>query len=197
MATGSRVHQLNDFGFIALDIDYIYTRDSGEYVCRATNKWGTATTKATVSCIGKQGIISDSQLPQGMSAEHLKDLERGPVVTEPPKVEQPIAPPKFVTQIKSATVDEAEATRFECRVEPKTDPGLRIEWYRNGKLLPSGHRYRNVYDMGYVSLDILYVYAEDSGEYICRAVNDFGEDFTKATISCKRMFEQYLKIVST
>lgn len=68
---------MNDFGFIALDIDYIYGRDSGEYVCRATNKWGTATTKAKVSCIGKQGIVSDSQLPQGMTAEHLKDLERG------------------------------------------------------------------------------------------------------------------------
>lgn len=30
------------------------------------------------------------------------------------------------------------------------------------------------------------MYAEDSGEYICRAVNDFGEDLTKATIACKR-----------
>lgn len=100
----------------------------------------------------------------------------------------PAGPPKFITQIKSATVEESEPVRFECRVEPKIDPKLRIEWYRNGKLLPSGHRYRNVYDLGYVSLDILYVYGEDSGEYVCRAVNDFGEDFTKATISCKRMF---------
>lgn len=74
---------------------------------------------------------------------------------------------------------------FECRVEPKKDPTLRIEWYRNGKLLPTGHRYRSLFDLGYVSLDILYVYPEDSGEYVCKAINDYGEDFTKATISCK------------
>lgn len=187
LATGSRVHQLNDFGFIALDLDYIYVRDCGEYTCRATNKWGTATTTAKITCIGKQGIISDSQLPHGMTAEHLKDLERGPI-TEAPQEEAPLGPPKFITHITSATVEESEAVRFECRVEPKGDPKLRIEWYRNGKLLPSGHRYRNVYDLGYVSLDILYVYAEDSGEYVCRAVNEYGEDFTKATVSCKRKY---------
>lgn len=185
LATGSRVHMLNDFGFIALDMDYAYLRDCGEYTCRATNRWGTATTSAKVSCIGKHGIISDSQLPDGMTAERLKDLERGPVSVAQ-KEEQEMGPPRFLSQIQSATVEEAEAIRFECRVEPKEDPNLRIEWYRNGKLLPSGHRYRNVYDLGFVSLDILYVYAEDSGEYICRAVNNYGEDKTKASISCKR-----------
>lgn len=51
-ATGSRVHMLNDFGFVVLDMDYTYARDSGEYICRATNKWGSATTKATLTCRG-------------------------------------------------------------------------------------------------------------------------------------------------
>jgi hypothetical protein len=52
-ATGSRVHMLNDFGFVVLDMDYTYARDSGEYICRATNKWGSATTKATLTCKGR------------------------------------------------------------------------------------------------------------------------------------------------
>lgn len=51
-ATGSRVHMLNDFGFIVLDMDYVYARDSGEYACRATNKWGQAITKANLTCKG-------------------------------------------------------------------------------------------------------------------------------------------------
>lgn len=185
-ATGSRVHHLNDFGFIALDIDYSYTRDAGEYICRATNKWGSATTKATVTTTAKRSIDFDSQLPSGMSAEKLKELERGPVST-PPQEEKPMSPPKFITQIESATVEESESVRFECRVEPKEDPKLRIEWYRNGKPLPAGHRYRTVYDMGFVSLDILNVYSEDSGEYVCRAVNEHGEDFTRANITCKKL----------
>lgn len=190
-ATGSRVHMINDFGFISMDIDYTYGRDSGEYICRATNKWGSATTKASVTCKSKRNVDLDSQLPSGMSAEKLKELEKGPV-SEAPKEDKPMSPPKFITQIQSCTVDENDSVRFECRVEPKDDPNLRIEWYRNGKLLPSGHRYRTVHDMGFVSLDILYVYAEDSGEYVCRAVNKLGEDFTKATVSCRSKYFHFI-----
>jgi titin len=175
---------LNDFGFIALDMDYAYARDSGIYECRATNKWGSASTIAKVTCKSRTNIILDSQLPEGMTAEKLKELERGPV-TELPKEDKVFGPPKFITQIQSATVDESDAIRFECRVEPKEDPKLRIEWYRNGKQLPSGHRYRTIYDMGFISLDILYIYAEDSGEYVCKAINDHGSDTTKAFVTCK------------
>lgn len=118
----------------------------------------------------------------------MKELERGPVSEPPPAEEPPRQPPKFITHIQSATVDESEAVRFECRVEPKDDPNLRIEWYRNGKLIPAGHRYRTMYDMGFVSMDILYVYPEDSGEYVCKAINDLGEDTTRASVSCKSKF---------
>lgn len=185
-ATGSRVHQINDFGFISMDIDYTYARDAGEYVCRATNKWGSATTKATVTSTSKRTIDYESQLPSGMSAEKLKELERGPVSVAP-EADKTYSPPKFITQIQSTTVEESETVHFECRVEPKDDPKLRIEWYRNGKLLPSGSRYKTVYDLGFISLDISYIYSEDSGEYVCRAVNDYGEDFTRANVTCKKL----------
>lgn len=185
-ATGSRVHHINDFGFISLDIDYTYTRDAGEYICKATNKWGYAITKASVTSKSKRNIDFESQLPAGMSADKLKELEKGPVSVAPQE-DKTYGPPKFVTHIQSVTVEESESIRFECRVEPKDDPKLRVEWYRNGKLLPAGHRYRTVYDLGFVSLDILNVYSEDSGEYVCRAVNDHGEDFTKAHVTCKKL----------
>lgn len=41
----------------------------------------------------------DSQLPQGMSGEKLKELERGPV-TQPLQEETPLSPPKFITQVR-------------------------------------------------------------------------------------------------
>lgn len=129
----------------------------------------------------------------GMSGEKLKELERGPV-SHAPAEEAPRQPPHFITQIQSTTIDEGEPVRFECRVEPKDDPNLRIEWYRNGKLIPAGHRYRAVYDMGFVSMDILYVYPEDSGEYVCKAINDLGEDTTRAAVSCKSMLLNLLSV---
>ncbi|XP_044003588.1 titin isoform X2 [Aphidius gifuensis] len=183
--TGSRVHMIHDFGFISLDLSYTYARDSGEYICRATNKWGSVITRASMFCKSKNNIDFDSQLPSGMSGEQLQKLEIGHINEPLPEVEPLKIPPKFITQIQSITVEESESVRFECRIMPKDDPTLRIEWYRNGKIIPCGHRYQSIYDLGFVSMVILYVYPEDSGEYVCRAINDWGEDITKASVTCK------------
>lgn len=49
-----------------------------------------------------------------------------------------------------------------------------------------GHRFRTFYDFGFVSLDILGVYAQDSGEYTCKAENALGSVETMTRINCKR-----------
>ena len=51
----SRTRTMNDFGFVALDFDYVYAEDSGTYSCKATNALGSAVTSATldVKCKSK------------------------------------------------------------------------------------------------------------------------------------------------
>ncbi|RXG68646.1 Titin, partial [Armadillidium vulgare] len=184
LGVGSRVHMMDDFGFVVLDLEWTFARDSGEYVCRATNKWGQATTSATLNIKSKHGVDMNTQLPQGMTAEKLKELERGPLL-EKPDVDEQAVPPKFIVPLKDIAIEEGELARFEADVEPKTDPNLRIEWYFNGKPLQSGHRFRTSFEMGHVILELLYTYPEDSGEYICRAVNRVGQDATKASLKSK------------
>merc|ERR1719228_2738696 len=58
------------------------------------------------------------------------------------------------------------------------------EWYKDGKPLASGHRFRTFHDFGIVILDILYCYGEDSGTYECRATNKFGSDTTSGSVVC-------------
>lgn len=128
----------------------------------------------------------DSQLPQGMTGEKLRDLERGPII-EFLEEEKPAVAPHFVTEIADIALEEGEKGHFECRVEPKTDANLRVEWFHNGRPLQSGHRFKTVYELGFVSLDILYAYPEDAGEYMCRAFNQVGEATTKARLTCKGM----------
>lgn len=50
-----------------------------------------------------------------------------------------------------------------------------VEWQFNGQPLANGHRFRSTHDFGYVALDILYAFAQDSGDYICVARNALGE----------------------
>jgi hypothetical protein len=72
-------------------------------------------------------------------------------------------------------VSEGKTAHFECQVSPVHDSNLRVEFYRNGKPLPSASRFHSTYDFGYVSLDIDHVVPEDAGQYTVRAVNKLGE----------------------
>lgn len=187
MTFGSRTHTSDEFGFISLDFDWTFARDSGEYICRAVNAWGFATTRAKMICKGRQGIIRESQLPSGsiLDAEKLHALERGPIKEDRSVPEPPSGPPVFIEKLISVGVSEGEAIHLEARVEPKTDSNMQIIWLHNGKELKSGSRFKQTLDFGYVALDILYSYEEDSGEYCCIARNKLGEDKTVATVQCK------------
>lgn len=57
----------------------------------------------------------------------------------------------------------------------------------NGVAIKTGHRFRTTHDFGYVALDILYTYPEDSGTYMCKATNLAGEAVNTCTIkvNCK------------
>ena len=187
LALGSRIHTISDFGFVVLDIDWTFKRDSGTYLCRATNRHGTAETKATLTCRSQKGLSLDSQLPQGMSLDRLKELEKGKINLRQEEESAEITAPKFITQIASRAVGEGEPAHFNCRVEPKHDPKLQVKWYHDGKELASGHRFRITQEFGYVALDILYTYPEDEGEYVCKATNQLGEDVTKCELKCKEL----------
>ncbi len=72
---------------------------------------------------------------------------------------------------------------MECRLEPVNDPNLRVEWFVNGMAIKSGHRFRATHDFGYVALDVLYTYPEDTGTYMCKATNALGEAVNTCTIA--------------
>ena len=72
-------------------------------------------------------------------------------------------------------LEEGAPAHFETTLTPVNDATMRVEWLFNGKSIPQGHRFRTTYDFGFVALDILYAYPEDSGTYTCRAINALGE----------------------
>ena len=52
-------------------------------------------------------------------------------------------------------------------------------------LIISGHRFKPIYDFGYVGLQILYTYPEDNGVYMCKATNKHGCDSTQTELRCQ------------
>jgi hypothetical protein len=76
LAYKTRFTPIYDFGYVAMNFGWVYPEDSGEYVCRATNKYGMDETRAFIKTTGSKGIIYDSQLPKGMqSVEMIREME--------------------------------------------------------------------------------------------------------------------------
>lgn len=186
LVTGSRFHTIDDFGFIVLDIDWLFPRDTGEYVCRATNKYGTDITRTVLRVKPDKNIVLDSQLDNPTIIDKLRQLEF-PDVAEEESNEEPDKPAHFIQHLRTKNgrqqFIEGDNVHFEARVGPATDGNLTIEWFHNDKPLISGHRFKPSFDFGYIVLDILYVYADDSGVYKCVARNSAGTDVSQFEIN--------------
>jgi hypothetical protein len=183
---GHRYRTFHDFGIVILDILYCYEENSGEFECRASNKYGSDVTKATLKCVSKANLILDSQLPRGMEGglEKIQNLEDAAIRDrdETTAEERGKAPVFTVPLSNIDTLREGESAHFEGRLIPTDDPKLKVEWFWNGKPLKAGTRFRTFCDFGFVILEISPVYPEDSGEYSCRATNDYGEAVTTASM---------------
>ncbi|VDN34592.1 unnamed protein product, partial [Gongylonema pulchrum] len=80
-------------------------------------------------------------------------------------------------------VEQGDSIHLECRVTPINDSKLTVHWLRDGKPLPEASRFKPTSEFGFVTLDILYAYPEDSGVYECVVVNDKGEASTKTHVT--------------
>lgn len=178
---GHRFRTTHDFGFVALDILYAYPEDSGNYSCRATNVNGSAITTAQINVAPKSGMLTEP-----LDAERYAKIQamENYAPSRPQEVESKMEKPVFVTPLNNQdNVRESDHVHLECRLTPVNDPNLKVEWFVNGVKLKTGHRFRTTHDFGYVALDILYAYPEDSGTYHCKAVNLVGEAVNTCTVS--------------
>lgn len=182
--TGHRFRPAYDFDYVALDLLSVYPEDSGVYTCQARNQLGEAVTSCSVKIIAKKDLYLESQHPSGLEKiQYLEDssrYKRTEVADEVVKIK-----PRFVTRPKSLeNMREGQHAHFECKLEPVTDSNLKVEWYKNGRPITVGHRFRPIHDFGYVALDIIDLIAEDSGTYTCRATNMLGMDETMCSLQC-------------
>uniref|UniRef100_A0A8D0DXN9 Ig-like domain-containing protein n=1 Tax=Salvator merianae TaxID=96440 RepID=A0A8D0DXN9_SALMN len=65
LEAANRLRMINEFGYCSLDYDVAYPRDSGVITCRATNKYGTDHTSATLIVKDEKSLVEESQLPEG------------------------------------------------------------------------------------------------------------------------------------
>lgn len=185
LKTGHRFRPAYEFDYVALDLLGVYAVDSGVYTCQARNQLGEAVTSCSVRVVSQKTLVLETQHSSGLEKiQYLEDSSR--YKRSEFEDEQINVKPRFVTRPKDlAKLREGQHAHFECKLEPVTDSNLKVEWYKNGRPITVGHRFRPIHDFGYVALDIIDLIAEDSGVYTCRAVNSIGSDETQCNLECR------------
>lgn len=152
---------------VTLDILAVYGEDSGLYSCHAVSAFGEATTAATVKCQPTDALLLDTQHEE--SWQQIQEIEnrqpKEPLIAELEKIQ-----PYFVAELPpplDTAFLEGDPIHMDAEIEPTNDNQLVVEWLFNDQPLSNGHRFRTTHAFGYVSLDILYAFAQDSGIIIC------------------------------
>lgn len=84
--------------------------------------------------------------------------------------------PVFTKHLESFDkLTEGQRVYLEAQVEPRADPNLKVEWFKNGIPLQTGTRLRSTFDFGLVTLSINGLRPDDSAIYTCKATNLLGE----------------------
>lgn len=188
ITASSRITAIFNFGYVSLNILHLRGEDSGEYTVRAVNKMGEAISQSIINVITRSIVTSELGIPEQQryiagveqleayqSQQHQKYVEEAP--------ESTIAP-KFKTQIRNQLeIREGGFAHFEARLEPVGDSSLRVDWFKDGKLVEASSRITSFFNFGYVALTIKQLTILDIGLYTCRAVNKAGQDTTNATLS--------------
>ena len=136
--------------------------------------------------LAKQSLLLESQ--HGDALEKLRYLEDSSRFSKSTTEETVITQaPNFVVKLSGLTnLWEGQSAHVEGRLEPYPDPTMKVEWFHNGQPLAVGHRFRTMYDFGFVALDILSALAVDSGTYEVRATNRLGTTSSTINIEVKR-----------
>ena len=71
--SGSRITTFFNFGYVSLTIKQVTIFDSGVYTCVARNAAGQAQCQASLRCVGRQDIVTESQVESMQQFQYLED----------------------------------------------------------------------------------------------------------------------------
>ncbi|KAG9271843.1 titin-like, partial [Astyanax mexicanus] len=195
LEAANRLRMVNEFGYCSLDYEAAYARDSGVITCRATNKFGIDQTSATLLVREGKGLVEETQLPEGRSAQRIDEIKRlaheGPSGVSGEEVTEKIKP-EIVLLPEPVRVLEGETAKFRCRVTGY--PAPKVNWYLNGLLVLKSKRFRLLFD-GIHYLEVVDCKSYDAGEMKVLAENPEGviEHTVKFEVQQKEDFRTVLR----
>lgn len=188
LPSGSKFIPSMDFGFVRLEIKDVLSNNTGILKVIATNDKGSSSSSGSLKLSMKtdDGISTDSLHPSGHTGLNaIEKLEKSvsfKLQDTPEIIKNNNIAPYFTSDLPAEFhIGPDNIIQLDCKVEPKDDSNLRIDWYHNGIPISAGSRVVPSLEFGFVSLFIKDTSARDEGIYTCKATNSMGEatTFTK------------------
>ncbi|OTF79270.1 hypothetical protein BLA29_010947, partial [Euroglyphus maynei] len=176
LTVGNRFQPYYHFGYVVLKILKTQPNDSGTYKCRISNESGFDEMSTTIVCYEENIDVQFQPPPPVTKSKHRKEDDEEILHQQAPRIKS--------SSLKDIQTIEGQKIHLECYVQPMDDPDLMIQWYKDDEPLRKGSRFVEICDFGYVCLDILCIYPEDSGIYTLKAMNRYGEATTSCYIHC-------------
>lgn len=95
--------------------------------------------------------------------------------------------PLFSSLLHDRTITEGNNLRLTCSIV--LDDNTTVEWTKNNRSLPSDPRYHTTFHNGEAILEIVAVEERDAGQYVCRAINDYGDSVSQSNIRIYKHYE--------
>lgn len=118
----------------------------------------------------KKNVLIDSQLPAQFdnAMQSIDRLEQTSVRKSEFLIDEEVGmKPRFITQIQeSMEISEGESFEFSCQIEPAECPDLQVIWFKNGQILQTGTRIRQIKQFGQVILKFDWTLQTDAGEFL-------------------------------
>ena len=174
----------DDFGLITLDLRCLTLADAGEYTLVVSNELGSVSSSAYLEVIEESNIISSSQFPE--SLDKIQYLEGQTKYSRQELLEETREKIVFIQPLTLRTKNphiERSNAHFDARIEPYSDPTMKIEFLHNGHPLLTGSRVLARHEFGLITLDIACLTLSDAGEYTLIVTSDeFGSISSSANL---------------
>lgn len=92
-------------------------------------------------------------------------------------------PPSFDIPLKHVTINEEERLNLSCHVCGSSP--LNVQWMKDRREVTSAANTKITFVDGTATLEIKKASKTDAGDYLCKATNDAGSEFTKAKVTIK------------
>ncbi|XP_033111500.1 titin-like [Anneissia japonica] len=161
--------------------------DETVFKCRATNEHGEAHTSAALELLAFDKEEDVLELATGERKSEpeeqrleIRETKSSPIsqLSVPPptppkaKVEVTMQPPRFITTLEDLEIVEGNNAVFEVQVTGSAP--ISIRWLKDEQELEPSKDFKIRFDGKFYVLEIVDVFVDDCGNYVCEATNPVG-----------------------